>query len=301
MRFHLLAILLMAGAAAPAFAQSEERTGRRLDKLEQEMRAVQRRVFPGGVGATVDPEISPEARAQPLPGSPASAPVADLTARLDALERQLAGLTGQVEQGGNRIRQLEEAFARYRAETDARLTALEAARAAPPTAAPGPATAPAPPSEGEPAPARAGGGEWVSPPRAPGSAGADSAEQAYNAGFRLWEQRRYAQAREALMIVTRDHPRSRWASWANNLIGRAYLDEGDATSAARVLLANYQGNPQGERAADSLYYLGQALVKLEKRSEACKVYKEMEDAFGASLRATLRDRLPAARREARCT
>ncbi len=47
-------------------------------------------------------------------------------------------------------------------------------------------------------------------------------------------------------------------SYANNLIGRALLGKGDAHAAATALLANYRTNPGGERAPDSLYYLGQA-------------------------------------------
>ena len=58
MRFHLLGLILLAGTAAPALAQ--ERIDRRLDKLEQEMQAVQRRVFPEGAGRMLEAEIQPE-------------------------------------------------------------------------------------------------------------------------------------------------------------------------------------------------------------------------------------------------
>ena len=51
-------------------------------------------------------------------------------------------------------------------------------------------------------------------------------------------------------------------SWANNLAGRALLDKGQPRAAAEALLANYRSNPKGERAPDSLFYLGQALMKL---------------------------------------
>ena len=61
-------------------------------------------------------------------------------------------------------------------------------------------------------------------------------------------------------------------SYANNLIGRALLDKGDARAAAEALLANYRNNPGGERAPDSLFYLGQALMKLGQTAQACKAY-----------------------------
>jgi TolA-binding protein len=84
-----------------------------------------------------------------------------------------------------------------------------------------------------------------------------------------------------------------------NLAGRAYLDEGKPATAAKVLLANYQTNPKGERAADSLYFLGQALMELKKGPEACKVYDELEEVY-PNMRAWVKERLPKARADARC-
>ncbi|MDP8993789.1 MAG: outer membrane protein assembly factor BamD, partial [Pseudomonadota bacterium] len=141
----------------------------------------------------------------------------------------------------------------------------------------------------------AAGAEPAAPARA-----ADPAEEAYNAGYRLWEARRYEEAQAALQAVAERYPRSRWASWANNLAGRAFLDDGKPASAARIFLANYQNNPQGERAADSLFFLGQALTQLNRRPEACRVYDELASVY-PNMRDFLRQRLPEARRAARCT
>jgi TolA-binding protein len=129
---------------------------------------------------------------------------------------------------------------------------------------------------------------------------ADPAEEAYNKGFRLWEAKRYTEAQQSLEAVAKRYPTSRWASWAANLAGRAYLDAGKPASAAKTLLANYQGNPKGERAADSLYFLGQALVALDKPADACKAYAELQDVYGSTMRDWLKQRLPAARAEAKC-
>src|SRR5688500_11173401 len=123
MRFHVVAMLLMASVAVPAAAQRGESTERRIERLEQELRAVQRRVFPGG--AQVAPEIEPQEAPGGQAGVPASSAVADLTARVDSLEAQLRELTGQVEQNGNRLRQLEEGLTRFRDSAGARLDVLE--------------------------------------------------------------------------------------------------------------------------------------------------------------------------------
>ena len=57
---------------------------------------------------------------------------------------------------------------------------------------------------------------------------------------------------------------------------------------------------KGERAADSLYYLGQALMKLGQPTQACKAYTELEEVYGTSLRPQIRQLLPSARIEAKC-
>lgn len=291
MRFHLLGLVLMAGVAAPAAAQRAVPIDKRVERLEQELRAVQRRVFPGG-GTYVAPEIGDPAPAATGSGVPASSAVADLTARVDSLESQLAALTGQIEQNGNRLRLAEEALARLRETTDARLDALEK-----PAAAPAPTAAAEQPRPAAATPAAA---PSSTPAATTSAARADAAEEAYNAGFRLWDQKRYTEAQAALEEVARRYPNSKWASWASNLAGRAYLDSGKPAAAARTLLANYQNNPRGERAADSLFYLGQALFKLNKAADACKAYDELQDVYGATMRDFLKQRLPGARAEAKC-
>ncbi|HEX6377257.1 MAG TPA: outer membrane protein assembly factor BamD [Allosphingosinicella sp.] len=287
MRFHLVGMLLLASVAAPAAAQRTESPERRIDRLEQELRAVQRRVFPGG--AQVAPEIEPEPGAAGQAGVPASSAIADLTARVDSLEAQLRELTGQTEQNSNRLRQMEAALAQLRDSVGARLDALE--RSAAPSE---------PVRDAAPALPRPSTAVTEADRPAPAASRDADAEEAYNAGFRLWEAKRYTEAQKALEGVAKRYPGSKWASWANNLAGRAYLDAGKPATAAKTFLANYQGNPRGERAADSLYFLGLALVALDKPADACKAYDELQDVYGAAMRDWLRQRLPAARSQAKC-
>jgi TolA-binding protein len=288
-------MLLLASAAAPAAAQRTESPERRIERLEQELRAVQRRVFPNG--AQVAPEIEQQPAAGVQAGVPASSAVADLTARLDSFEAQLRELTGQVEQNGNKLRQMENAFAQLRDSTGGRLDALERAGVAPAE------TARATESEAPQLP-RPSAAATSAPPQRPAASSSASrdgdAEEAYNAGFHLWEAKRYTEAQQALEAVAKRYPGSKWASWASNLAGRAYLDAGKPATAAKAFLANYQGNPKGERAADSLYFLGQALVALNKPADACKAYDELQDVYGATMRDWLKQRLPDARRQAKC-
>jgi TolA-binding protein len=296
MRFLTVAALLMAGTAMPAAAQKQP-IEKRVEKIEGELRAVQRKVFPAG---NVEPEIRPEDAAAAPGGVPASSPVADLNARVDALEAQLARLTGSNEEAANRVRVLEEALNKFKGDAEYRLAAIEGARQAPagqPAAEAAPP--PQPPAQASKLAAVEKTAPASTPAATPAAAPADEAETAYLDGFRKWEAGQHADAAPLLEAMAKKYPKHRRASYAQNLAGRAYLDDGKPATAAKLLLANYQANPKGERAADSLYFLGQALARLDKNAEACKVYDELAEVY-PNMRDWLKQRLPQARTEAKC-
>ena len=68
-----------------------------------------------------------------------------------------------------------------------------------------------------------------------------------------------------------------------------------------ISLANYRGNPSGERAADSLYYLGQAVMKLGQPGQACKAYQELDAVYGTKVRAELKKQEADAKAQAQCS
>jgi TolA-binding protein len=73
--------------------------------LSQGADALQRQVFPGGDPDFFQPEIQSGTQ-DGTAGNPASSPITDLTDRVNSLERQLATLTGQVEENSFELRQL---------------------------------------------------------------------------------------------------------------------------------------------------------------------------------------------------
>lgn len=317
----LMAVALAAtalGTTGSAWAQTTPIEGR-VDRLEREMRAVQRKVFPGGGGQLVEPQIRPETNVE-VPGTPASSPVADLTQRVASLESQITTLTGQVEQNQFRLRQLEDAFNAYKRATDARLKAIDESASATgggmagdaaavgdagnarPTTRPAapikpqPVTIPDDKAAAKPSPARAQALAAVEKP----STG-DAAEDGYVYGFRLWQAKLYPEARKALEAVVAKYPTHRRASYAQNLLGRTYLDSGAPSLAAVAFYENYKKNPNGERAPDSLYYLADALTKLKKpSSEVCKVYTELTQLYGDRLSAEMRAGVATGRTANKC-
>ncbi len=289
--------------APPAVAQSSVEG--RVDRLEKEMRAVQRKVFPAGT--PIEAEITRPATPLPSPGTPASTPIADLTARVNALESQLASITGQVEENSYKLRQLEESFTKYKAEADARMAPAVAPPAMAPTASASPSeAAPAAPRPAAPAPtpaAPAGASDArktaVAAIERPDTG--DAANDAYTYGFRLWDAKFYPEAQAQLKATVDKYGDSSVGSRAQNLLGRAYLDDGKPALASVAFYENYQKRPRGERAPDSLAYLGEALIQLKKPADACKVYQELDQVYGGSLSSSLRGMMDKGRAQAKCS
>ncbi|GAY22064.1 MULTISPECIES: tetratricopeptide repeat protein [Sphingobium] len=288
-------------ALAPPLAAQNVSVDVRVDRLEKEMRAVQRKVFPAG--APLEAEITRPAAPAVVPGSPASTPVADLTARVNALESQLASITGQVEENSFKLKQLEEAFNRYKAEQESRAAPAVVPPAVGPSASAAPASTAASARPGAPRPAANGASEErktaVAAIERPSTG--NEADDAYTYGFRLWDAKFYPEAQAQLKATVDKYGASPVASKAANLLGRAYLDDGKPALASVAFYENYQKRPKGDRAADSLAYLGEALIQLKKPADACKVYAELEQVYGASLSNGLRGMMDKGRTRAKCT
>jgi TolA-binding protein len=232
--------------------------------------------------------------------------VTTLDQRLDALEQQMSDLLRQSEENGHRLQTLEGDLGKLRTDQEQRISTLEqrineAASAAPENTSAEPTEPSAPPPVNKPKPKPPA---TAATPPAEGTAGVlagDPGEDAYTEGFHLWQSGQYDAAITSLRAFTSAYPKHRRASYANNLIGRALLDKGEARAAAQALLANYRDNPSGERAPDSLYYLGQALMKLGQPDRACNVYAEFEAVYGSKARAPLKKLVADGKAEAKCT
>ena len=128
----------------------------------------------------------------------------------------------------------------------------------------------------------------------------DPAEDQYMLGYTLWSQKRYADAETQLKAVVAKYPKHKRASYAQNLLGRAYMDDGQLSDAAKAFYTSYKSFPRGERAPDSLYYLGLTLFQLKKNADACQAYGEFQDVYGATANPTLKARVAQGRADAKC-
>ncbi len=315
MRKFLGSTILLASVAVPsvALAQANAPIEGRVDRLEREMRAVQRKVFPGGAGATLEPQITAPDSAAIAPGTPSGGALTDLTARVNALEGGLRSVTGQVEQANYRVRQLEEAFATYRTGIETRLKALEAggtvavlptsggAAVAGNTAPVRPATTTPPATRPTVRPAAVSAERAAAVAAIDRPATGDAAEDGYTYGFRLWDAKLYPEAAVELKAVADKYPKHRRASFAQNLLGRSYLDDDKPSLASLAFYDSYKKFPEGERAPDSLFYLARSLVVLKKpAADVCKVYDELSDVYGAKIGATMKADIAKGRTAQKC-
>lgn len=314
-----LAGLALAGAVVattplPALAQDDVSEAR-VRKIEAEIRALQRKVFPGGDARFFEPEISTQqGTTSNSAGAASTTAVTDILARLDAIEAQLQRLTAAGEENrnavtllGERVEALEAANApaslpeATTEEAPATQSNLSAMTGGASTVEPAPVPAAAQPAE--PAPAqttgpseeRLAGVQEIMKPQT-----GDAADDEYTYGFRLWNAGFYPEAQQQLRLFVDQHPDHWRTTYGRNLLGRAYLDDGKAREAAPWFLRNYQVDKQAARAGDSLLYLAEAMIALEDTNRACIALAEFGETYPALASGRLQDQYEANRQKVTC-
>jgi TolA-binding protein len=295
-----------------------QRTDRRLNRLEGEMRAVQRKVFPGGASMVAPEIVPPAASAADGSGAGASNPLVDMTRRVGEMEQQLRTLTAMKRTRGDveyRLTQLEGGETAG-AEGAAAVGALGAAAIAPETPAgsativtpaaasapPPPPPPPAPPAATQPgarpgamvpavgtAPVAAAAVAPAPEPeieQGPAVAKGDSAADDWKAG--------YIYALNKDWPLTEAHMRSFTANWPDSFrmaqayywLGRSYAEREQHAQAADAYLKVYNDYPKAGRAPDALIGLAGALLGIENPTQACRVLGELQSVYPDKMGAT---------------
>lgn len=300
----------MAIAASALAAEPVVPIEKRVDRLEKEVRAVQRKVFPNG--APVEPDITATAP-ETAPPPPASTPISDLLSRITAVESQLATLTGQVEQNSYRLKLLEQKFEELKAQSappvaiatpalTQQIAPSAPAAAAKPVVAAAPSAPKQSPAKAVAAPVSSAADEArkaaVAAIEKPATG--DAANDAFTYGFRLWSAKFYPEAQAQLKTTLDKYGSTSIGSRVQNLLGRAYYDDGKVTLAAKTLYENYRMRPTGDRAAESLVWLGESLIQMKRLKDACLAYESLADEYGAKLSPTQKSMMEKGRARAKC-
>jgi len=298
----------------PAAAQ-DENADARLRRIESEVRALQRKVFPGGDGRLFEPEITaPSSATSTTTATPSTTAVTDILARLDALEAQVQRQTALAEENANALHMLTERMA---------LLEGKGAGAAAITPAPTPGLIATPTPTPSPTPAssavssnseRMGASTPAKPAASSGPSNArlaavqaiakpqtdDAGDDEYSYGFRLWDAKFYPEAQQQLTMMVEKYPNHARISFARNLLGRAYLDDGKAKEAAPWFLKNYQSDKNGARAGDSLLYLAESMIALKDTKRACIALAEFSETYPALATGRLQTQYDADRAKVKC-
>lgn len=311
--------LALAAGAAPLAAQDNGEA--RLRRVEAEVRALQRKVFPEGAGRTFSADMpAPAGSSSTAAPVPASSAMTDTLVRLDALEAQIAKLTAQQEENTNRINRIEGKLGLAASATDPATSAgsgpapaLAPATAPVATASPAPSASPTPAATASPAPRPVASTPPAAAPDASPSAQRlaavravvkpqtdDPGDDEYSYGFRLWEGRFYPEAQQQLKLMIERYPRHARISYARNLLGRAYLDDGNAKEAGAWFLQNYQADKRGARAPDSLLFLAESMRRMKDTSRACIALAEFTDTFPAEAAGRLKSSFDQTRAGVKC-
>ena len=275
--FRLAALVLLAlSLAAPAEAQSRRELSARLDAVEARLAEAEDRALQGD-------------------------PVAEtLMARLDAMEREQRGLTGEIERLAFENRRMRQELEQLGRNVDALLTG----------GAPGPGDGPAllepdemrsddpfaqaraddvrplqaPPQGDDPsrsastaasAPARSGGPAALD---APASVTSDPGAVFASARARLLDGD-FAGAREAFERYTSEFPDGDQAGEAWYWLGETHFVNGSFDQAADAYITSLRTDRSGPRGADALVRLGASLDGLGQTGRACEVLATFPQEF----------------------
>jgi len=323
LRLRFMRVMLAAAAIAtlPVAAGAQDTAAEaRLRKIEAEVRALQRKVFPGGDSRLFEPQIAPGSQTAPDSGPvmgvipPATTPVTDILVRLEALEAQLQVLTARSEEQANTLAQMELRLAALESGAAPAAAAAPAATTLPALQpAPQPVTRPATPAPvttaaatparpATPAPTvvapsaeRLAAVQAITKPQT-----ADAGDDEYSYGFRLWSAGFFPEARQQLTKFVEKYPTHSRISFGRNLLGRAFLDDKLPEEAARWFLKNYQTDKNGARAADSLLYLGNSMIAMKDTKRACIALAEFAETYPLIASGRLATEYQAARASVKC-
>ena len=290
--------LVSAQPVAPAFAQSKKELQDQIDRLERDLKDVERLIYRGGAtGATGTP--SGDA------GTGGSNQFADIQVHFNSIEDQLRALTGQLESANHQIQVLSQRLDKLQQDVEFRLNALEHG------GQPAPSGGGAAPQGGSPGPAPGQSGQLVPPPGAvpaPQTADASSTDPLPTGGIQVVYDNAlgslragdYAEAERGFKgIVVRD-PKAELAANAQYWLGETYYVRKMYTEAASAFLTAYQDYPKGPKRPDSLLKLGMSLKGLGQKNAACDSFSELLTKYPLASK-SIRARAQSEQKDAGCS
>lgn len=222
-----------------------------------------------------------EARLERIERLLESQSLGQLLLQLEALQREVQELRGEVEQQGHLLEQLRQRQRDLYLDTDRRLLQLERAQqeapgfptVSPPGGEAGAASGATPDAPRGEADGAAGQQQAARAPATSASAGTE--QEAYQAAFDLLRELRYEQAVEAFGAFLQQYPRGRYAHMAQYWIAEAHYAQRrfpQAVEQYQALLKNYPNSP---KVPEALLKIGYSHYELGQAEQAREVVQSL--------------------------
>ena len=101
-----------------------------------------------------------------------------------------------------------------------------------------------------------------------------SPEEQFQLAFDLLRSQKFEEAKSALKVFIQDYSSNNLAGSAHYWLGEIYLLKKENREAALIFAEGYQKYPDSVKAPNSLYKLSEALLKIEKKNEACDILNQ---------------------------
>jgi len=256
-------MLIITSASGPDIAQAQS-VSKRLEIIEKQLKAVQRKVFTPGSEFPQQPDAQTGGSMPTIPGS--NIKFADIEGRLSQMETQLRQLTGRIEEASYQAGNLKQQMETMARDYEFRLAQLEKTGSPPSNSAkavvPPDITARLPEKDILPA---------------------GSEKQQYSYAQNLVIKGQYANGEAALAAFLKRHPDAPLAGNAQYWLGQTYYVRKMYTKATRAFLEGYNNYPKSPKAPAFLLKIGMSLNAMGEKKDACDAYRELASRFPASL------------------
>ncbi len=264
-KFKLICVMgvmvIITSTSAADIAQAQT-VSKRLEIIEKQLKAVQRKVFTPGSKFPQGPDDRTSGSTSEAPDS--NIKFADIEARLSQMETQLRQLTGRVEEGNFQVDKLRQQLEVMSRDYEFRFKELERLKS----------SKSAKPGAGQPVAA-----EERAISKTADILPAGTAQQKYSYAQKLVTTGQYAKAEAALSEFIKKYPEDSLAGNAQYWLGQTYYVRKMYTKATRVFLEGYNEYPKSPKAPAFLLKIGMSLNAMGEKKDACDAYRELEARF----------------------
>lgn len=267
--------LMVASSTIQVTAQDTVSAEKRIERVEKQLRAVQRKVF-GSEALIPD---TPSAQASPVTMSSRKL-VADMSVKISAVERQMREITGRIEAMEYAQEQLTKKLDYLTKDTSIRFEEMRTTAAV--------------------APASSSADVKKDPVKIPElTVPQGSVASQFEWAFSYVAKNDLKNGEKALNLFLKANPKGDLSANAHFWLGRVHFQEARYGKAAEQFLIVFEGSPKHKKAPEALLELGNSMIKLGENASACEAYLEFRRAF-PDANPRLKSRVDADEKKAKC-